>query len=304
MAIQVVPAETLAVSSAEPSGAGGLGDGRRRVLRSLRRNPLGLVGGGLLLIVVLVAVLAPVLAPYPPTQVHFDTPFQRIGTVGFWLGSDDLGRDTMSRVIYGTRASLEVGLLSVALAVVLGVPLGLVSGWWRTLDAFVARLTDLLLAFPFLILAVGLAAIRGPSLTNAALALGIAQVPTMIRVVRAETLRWRSADFVASARAMDASSGWILFRHILPNAASAVIVQATVIMPVAIIGEATLSFLGLGIRPPAPSLGIMLSDAQQYIFRAPSAAVIPGVTIAVICLGFNFFGDALRDALDPTTSSR
>ena len=187
MAIQVVPAETLPASSAEPSGAAGLGDGRRRVLRSLRRNPLGLVGGGLLLIVVLVAVLAPVLAPYPPTQVHFDTPFQRIGTVGFWLGSDDLGRDTMSRVIYGTRASLEVGLLSVALAVVLGVPLGLVSGWWRTLDAFVARLTDLLLAFPFLILAVGLAAIRGPSLTNAALALGIAQVPTMIRVVRAET---------------------------------------------------------------------------------------------------------------------
>nr|WP_198423549.1 ABC transporter permease [Microlunatus antarcticus] len=273
-------------------------------MRSLLRNPLGLVGGGLLLVVVLVAVLAPVLAPYPPSQVHFDTPFQRIGTVGFWLGSDDLGRDTLSRVIYGTRASLEVGVLSVALAMVVGVPLGLVSGWWRTLDAFVSRLTDLLLAFPFLILAVGLAAIRGASLTNAALALGIAQVPTMIRVVRAETLRWRGADFVSSARAMDAGSGWILFRHILPNSASAVIVQATVIMPVAIIGEATLSFLGLGIRPPAPSLGIMLSDAQQYIFRAPSAAVIPGVTIALICLAFNFFGDALRDALDPSTASR
>ena len=210
--------------------------------------------------------------------MHFDTPFQRIGTVGFWLGSDDLGRDTMSRVFYGTRASLEVGLLSVALAVVVGVPLGLVSGWWRTLDAFVARLTDLLLAFPFLILAVGLAAIRGASLTNAALALGIAQVPTMIRVVRAETLRWRGRRLRRRRPGRwTRAARWILFRHILPNAASAVIVQATVIMPVAIIGEATLSFLGLGIRPPAPSLGIMLSDAQQYIFRAPSAAVIPGV---------------------------
>jgi peptide/nickel transport system permease protein len=306
MAIQVVPAEDMAASS-EPADGGkgdGLGSGRGRALRSLRRNPLGLVGAGLLLLVVLVAVLAPVISPYPPTEVHFETPFQRVGTEGFWLGTDDLGRDIMSRVFYGTRASLEVGLLSVALAVVIGVPLGLVSGWWRVLDAFVSRLTDLLLAFPFLILAVGLAAIRGASLTNAALALGIAQVPTMIRVVRAETLRWRGADFVTSAKAMDAGSGWILGRHILPNATSAVIVQATVIMPVAIIGEATLSFLGLGIRPPAPSLGIMLSDAQQYIFRAPAAAIIPGVTIAIICLGFNFFGDALRDALDPTTSSR
>ena len=299
MAVQVV---------ADPTGTGAsevdLGRTRGRVLRSLLRNHMGLVGMGLLLIVVIIALFAPLLAPYPPAEVHFETPFQRVGTEGFWLGTDDLGRDIMSRVFYGTRASLEVGVLSVALAVVVGVPLGLVSGWWRLLDAFVSRLTDLLLAFPFLILAVGLAAVRGPSLTNAALALGIAQVPTMIRVVRAETLRWRSADFVTSARAMDAGSGWILGRHVLPNAASAVIVQATVIMPVAIIGEATLSFLGLGIRPPAPSLGIMLSDAQQYIFRAPAAAVIPGVTIAIICLGFNFFGDALRDALDPTTSSR
>jgi peptide/nickel transport system permease protein len=251
-----------------------------------------------------VALFAPVLAPYPPTQVHFDTPFQRIGTEGFWLGTDDLGRDVMSRVFYGTRASLEVGLLSVALAVVLGTPLGLLSGYWNWLDAIVSRLTDLMLAFPFLIIAVGLAAINGASLTNAAVALGISQVPTMIRVVRAETLRWKEADFVRSARALDASSARIMAQHLLPNTASAIIVQATVIMPVAIIGEATLSFLGLGITPPAPSLGIMLSDAQQYIFRSPAAAVVPGLVIVIICLGFNFFGDALRDALDPTTSSK
>ena len=272
-----------------------LGRVRGRALRQLLRNPLGVVGSVLLLVVVLVAVFAPLLAPYPPTEVHFETPFQRVGTEGFWLGSDDLGRDVMSRIFYGTRASLQVGLLSVALAVVLGTPLGLLSGYWNWLDAVVSRLTDLMLAFPFLIIAVGLAAINGASLTNAAIALGVAQIPTMIRVVRAETLRWKEADFIRSARALDASSLRIMGQHLLPNTASAIIVQATVIMPVAIIGEATLSFLGLGI---------MLSDAQQYIFRAPAAAVIPGLVIVVICLGFNLFGDALRDALDPTTSSK
>jgi len=301
MAVQVV--SEPAVTDPGP-GPVDLGRTRGRALRSLLHNPLGIVGMALLLLVVVVAVFAPLLSPYSPTQVHFDTPFQRVGTKGFWLGTDDLGRDIMSRAFYGTRASLEVGLLSVALAVVVGVPLGLVSGYWRWLDSIVSRLTDLMLAFPFLIIAVGLAAINGASLANAAIALGIAQVPTMIRVIRAETLRWKEADFIRSARAFDAGSVRILGAHILPNATSAIIVQATVIMPVAIIGEATLSFLGLGITPPSPSLGIMLSDAQQYIFRSPAAAIIPGVTIAIICLGFNFFGDALRDALDPTTSSR
>jgi len=270
------------------------------VLRSVLRNPLGLTGGILLLIVVLTAVFAPLLAPYSPTQVHFDTPFQRPLTIGFPLGTDDLGRDVLSRIVYGTRVSLVVGALSVLLAVVVGTPLGLAAGYWGWLDGLVSRLTDLTLAFPFLIIAVGLAAINGPSLANATIALGVSQVPTMVRVVRAETLRFRELEFVLSARSLDASGGRILLTHILPNAASAIIVQATVIMPVAVIGEALLSFLGLGIQPPTPSLGIMLSDAQQYIFRSPTAAVFPGVAVAVICLAFNLFGDALRDALDPT----
>lgn len=279
-----------------------LGAVRGRVWRRLRGNPLGVVGMVLLAVVLIMAIGAPALAPYPPTQVHFDTPFQRIGTIGFWLGSDDLGRDVTSRVLYGTRASLEVGVLSVGLAILIGVPLGLMSGFWRVLDSLISRLTDLMLAFPFLIIAVGLAAINGASLTGAAIALGISQVPTMIRIVRAETLRWKQLDFVASARALDATGPRIMISHILPNALPAVIVQATVIMPVAIIGEATLSFLGLGIRPPAPSLGIMLSDAQQYIYRSPAAAVVPGLMIVIICLAFNLFGDALRDALDPARS--
>lgn len=281
--------------------AGTLGRVRGRVLRKLSHNPMGLVGGALLLMVIVAGVFAPWLAPYPATEVHFSTPFQRPGTVGFALGTDDLGRDVLSRVLYGTRASFEVGVLSVLLAIVVGVPLGLLAGYWRRLDALVSRLADLMLAFPFLVLAVGLAAINGGGLGNAAIALGIANVPTMIRVVRAETLRLKDTDFVLAAHTMDAGAWRILGQHILPNALSAIIVQATVIMPAAVLGEAILSFLGLGIQPPDPSLGIMLSDAQQYLFRTPWPAVFPGIAIALICLGFNLFGDALRDALDPKT---
>jgi len=300
--------EATPVVTADDQGQGGpavdLGRARGQVLRQLVRNPLGIAGGLLLLLVVLTAVLAPLLAPYDPSEVNFDLPFQRAFTEGYPLGTDDLGRDILSRIVYGTRVSLLVGLLSVLLAVLVGTPLGLLAGYWGWVDVIVSRLTDLTLAFPFLIIAVGLAAINGPSVTNAAVALGIAQVPTMVRVVRAETLRFKEQEFVLAARSLDASGPRILLTHILPNAASAVIVQATVIMPVAVIGEALLSFLGLGIQPPTPSLGIMLSDAQQYIFRAPTAAIFPGLAILVICLAFNLFGDALRDALDPTTRKR
>lgn len=295
----------MAVETLPPGTAGaGLGSGRGRILSSLRSNPLGITGGVMLVVVVLAALLAPVLAPYPPTEVHFDTPFQRPLTEGFLLGTDDLGRDVLSRLLFGIQTSLQVGVLSVLLAVVIGTPLGLLAGYSRGFDAVISRLTDVTLAFPFLIIAVGLAAISGPSLGNAAVALGIAQIPTMIRVVRGETLRIKESDFVLGARTMDASPTWIMLRHVLPNATSAIIVQATVIMPVAVIGEALLSFLGLGIQPPTPSLGIMLSDAQQYIFRAPSAAIFPGIAIAAICLAFNLFGDALRDAFDPTNTTR
>jgi peptide/nickel transport system permease protein len=274
-----------------------LGSDRGRVWGQLRRNKLGVAGGVMLLVVLVAGIAAPLIAPYGPAEVHFDTPFQMPGTVGFLLGTDDLGRDILSRTVYGIRVSLVVGVLSVVLAVVVGTPLGLIAGYWRWLDAIVSRLTDVMLAFPFLIIAVALAAISGPSLGNA-------QIPTMIRVVRGETMRIRSTDFVLSARTMDATGLRVIFAHVLPNCVSAIIVQATVIMPVAVIGEALLSFLGLGIQPPTASLGIMLSDAQQYLSNAPFAAVVPGLAIAVICLGFNLVGDALRDALDPTSRER
>ena len=281
-----------------------LGSARGEIWKSLRSSPLGLLGAGMLLVMALLALLAPVIAPYSPTQTHFDAPFQQPLTVGFFLGTDDLGRDILSRALHGTQVSLQVGFLSVAVAIIGGVPLGLLAGYVRWLDGLVSRLTDLLLAFPFLIIAVGLAAINGPSLGNVVIALGIAQIPTMIRVVRGETLRIKATDFVTGAVAMNASSVRIMLRHILPNCASAIIVQATVIMPVAIIGESLLSFLGIGIQPPSPSLGIMLSDAQQYIGRSPTAAIFPGVAIVILCLGFNLFGDALRDALDPSSSKK
>lgn len=291
------------MTATTPSTAA-LGGERHRVLRAVFGNPVGVAGAVLLVLVLGAALLAPVLAPYDPTEVHFATPYQQPGTVGFWFGTDDLGRDIMSRLLYGTRASLQVGLLAVGLAVLVGAPLGLLAGYWRGLDALISRVADVLLAFPFLIVAVGIAAINGASLAGAAIALGLAKIPTMIRVVRAETMRVKELDYVTAARAMDAGPLRILGGHVLPNVASAVIVQATVIMPIAVIGEAVLSFLGLGIQPPDASLGIMLSDAQQYIFRAPYAAIFPGVAIMLICLAFNLFGDALRDALDPATRRR
>lgn len=288
-----------AVTAGVGTGSEGLGSSRGRTLRAFAANRFGLAGAILIGLALLAALGAPLLTPYSPTQVHFETPFQVPRTVGFPLGTDDLGRDILTRVLFGMRASLEVGVLAVVLSLVVGTPLGLLAGFSRPADVVVSRLTDLALAFPFLIIAVGLAAIRGASLTNAAIALGIAHVPQVIRVVRAETLRLENADFVLAARAMNASGLRILATHVLPNAVPALIVQATVIMPAVILGEALLSFLGLGVQPPTPSLGIMLSDAQQYIFRAPYAAVFPGLAIALLCLAFNLFGDALRDALDP-----
>jgi peptide/nickel transport system permease protein len=291
-----------AVVDLPPTGAAA--PRRGRVLRRLLRAPLALTGLIVLVVAVLVALLAPVLAPYPAAQTDFGATFAPPGTAGHLLGTDSLGRDVLSRIIFGTRASLVVGLLSVVLALVVGVPLGLAAGYFRRLDAVISRLTDLVLAFPFLILAVGLAAIRGASLSNAALAIGIAQVPGMIRVTRSETLRLKGLDYVSAAVAEGASDPWIIGRHILPNAVSVLIVQATVAIPAAILGEAVLSFLGLGIQPPAPSLGTMLSEAQRYIARAPWTAVIPGLAIVVITLAFNLFGDGLRDALDPKASRR
>jgi peptide/nickel transport system permease protein len=293
----------MAVAEAITAGTP-LRSNRRKVVRRILRNPLAISGLVVLVIAVIMAVFAPWLAPHEPTQTNLGQAFAPPGTAGHLLGTDDLGRDVLSRIMFGLRASLHVALLAVATSLVVGVPLGLLAGYFRAIDALISRMTDLVLAFPFLILAVGLAAIRGASLGNAAIAIGIAQIPGMIRIVRSETLRLKSLDFVAAAIVEGAGDTWVMGRHILPNAASVVIVQTTVALPAAILGEAVLSFLGLGIQPPAPSLGTMLADAQQFASRAPWAAVMPGVAIMLLTLAFNVVGDSLRDALDPKASRR
>jgi len=292
--------DAIAVAEAPASLGSGLST-RRRIWRRVLRNPLAIVGLVIVCTAVVIAILAPLIAPYPFDKVNFSAPLQP-PSAQHWFGTDSIGRDQLSRAMYGLRASVTVGLLSVVLSLAVGVPLGLIAGFYGFLDPVVSRLTDTLLAFPFLVLAVGLAAILGPSLTTAIVAIGIAQIPGVIRVTRGETLRLRGLDFVAAAIAGGATDLVLLRRHILPNAVNALIVQATVSVPGAIIGEAVLSFLGLGVRPPTPSLGVMLADAQTFIRDGPWMAVLPGITIVVLTLALNLLGDGLRDALDPRES--
>jgi peptide/nickel transport system permease protein len=276
---------------------------RRRRLRRLLRNPLAVVGLVVVGVAILAALLADVISPYPYDKTDFGAVLQP-PSGAHWFGTDELGRDQFSRVVFGLRASVAVGAMSVVLAMIVGVPLGLFAGYYRWFDPLVSRIADTMLAFPFLVLAVGLAAILGPSLATATIAIGISQVPTVIRVTRSETLRLRGLDFVAAAIADGASDPVVLGRHILPNAVNTLIVQATVIAPIAIIGEAVLSFLGLGVRPPTASLGVMLSSAQPFFRDGPWMAVFPGIAIVVLTLALNLLGDGTRDAFDPKESRR
>ncbi|MFF1562648.1 ABC transporter permease [Streptomyces sp. NPDC058293] len=273
-------------------------------LRALRKNRLAMTGGVIAGVFVLAALLAPLVAPYDPAQPDFGNVLAAPDW-SHWLGTDDLGRDQLSRVVFGARASMQVGVLAVILAFVVGVPLGLLAGYYgKVADSVVSRVTDTMLAFPFLVLAVGLAAVLGPSLTNATIAIGISQIPAVIRITRAETLRLKHVDYVGAAVANGGGDGTVLFRHILPNATSALVVQATVGIPAAIIGEALLSFLGLGVQPPEPSLGVMLSSAQAFLAPAPWMAVFPGLAVVAATLAFNLLGDGLRDVLDPRGATR
>jgi peptide/nickel transport system permease protein len=275
---------------------------RRRLLRRrFLRRPLAIGGLVVALAFVLAAIFAPLVAPYDPSATDFDAILARPSSE-HWLGTDELGRDIFSRIVYGARASIQAGVLATLLAMAIAVPIGLIAGYYRGwIDPVISRVTDVLLAFPFLILAVGLAAILGPSLTNATLALGIAAAPALIRVARGETLALREEDYVRAAIANGAGDATILGRHVVPNMASTLLVQATVLIPAAIIGEAALSFLGLGVQPPTPSWGVMLSSAQSYITDAPRLAVYPGLAIFLCSLSFNLLGDGLRDVLDPKT---
>jgi peptide/nickel transport system permease protein len=275
---------------------------RRRIYRRrFLRRPAAVASLVIVVGAILAAVFARWVAPYSPDQTDFDALLASPSREHL-LGTDDLGRDTLSRIIWGARASIQAGFFATVLAMAVAVPIGLIGGYYRGwLDTAIARVTDVLLAFPFLILAVGLAAIFGPSLLNATLALGIAAVPPLIRVARGEVLALREEDYVRAAVANGANDAVIIGRHIVPNMASTLLVQATLTIPAAIIGEAVLSFLGLGVQPPTPSWGVMLNAAQPYLNEAPSLAVYPGLAIVIIALAFNLLGDGLRDVLDPKT---
>ena len=274
---------------------------RRIVRRRFMRRPLAVAGFAVATAFVLAAILAPWIAPYGPGETDFNA-LLAPPSAQHLLGTDELGRDVLSRIIWGSRASIEAGVMATLLAMLVAVPIGILGGYYRgKVDAVIARVTDVLHAFPFLIVAVGLAAILGPSLTNATIALGIGAAPALIRIARGETLALREEDYVRAAVANGASDGRIIVRHVLPNMSSTLIVQATVLIPAAIIGEAVLSFLGLGVQPPTPSWGVMLADAQSYLSEAPRLAIFPGLAIFFCSLSFNLLGDGLRDALDPRT---
>lgn len=267
--------------------------------RRLRKNRLAVIGGVLLLGFVVTAILAPLLSPYDPLAQDL---YNRLlpPSIDHPFGTDDFGRDILSRVIYGSRVSLRIGVVAVVIALALGTGIGLVAGYaGGVLDQVLMRFMDLLLAFPSILLAIGIVAILGPGLENAMLAVGLVAVPQYARLVRASTLSVREMDYVQASRALGAGHTRILLVAILPNCLAPLIVQATLGLATAILDAAGLSFLGLGAQPPIPEWGAMLSNGRELIVRAPWVLFFPGIAIFLTVLAFNLFGDGLRDALDP-----
>ena len=271
---------------------------RRALRRLLRRN--GAVAGFVVIAVfVVLALFAPLIAPYDPIATSW-TLVRKAPSAMHWFGTDELGRDVLARVVYGARASLLAGAIAVAIALGVGVPLGLLAGYrGGVIDALISRITDAMLACPFLILAIALAAFLGPSLGNAMIAIGVTTTPIFVRLTRGQTMSVKADDYVEAARAMGNPRWRIALVHILPNIMPALLVQATLSIAAAIIAEAALSFLGLGQQPPAPSWGSMLNAAQRFLTNAPWMAIWPGLAIFLVVLSFNLVGDGLRDALDP-----
>jgi peptide/nickel transport system permease protein len=270
-----------------------------RAWRRLLKRKSAVFGLVVIVLFVLVAVLAPLIVPYDPTQQTW-TAIRKPPSWQHWFGTDESGRDLFSRVVFGARASLLAGVVSVSIALGLGVPIGLLAGYGgRWTDAIIGRITDAMLACPFLILAIALAAFLGPSLQNAMIAIGVTATPIFVRLTRGQVMAVKVEDYVEAARAVGNPAVRIAVKHILPNILPALIVQATISIAAAIIAEASLSFLGLGQQPPAPSWGSMLNTAQRFLTNAPWMAIWPGLAIFLAVLSFNILGDGLRDALDP-----
>lgn len=275
----------------------------KSTVRRFRKTRLALLGGTLCTLVVVVAVFAPVLVPYEPNQTDIMNALQP-PSLEHWLGTDELGRDVLSRVFFGSRVSLLVGLVSVGAALVLGVTLGMLAGYlggW--LDNVIMRVMDSILAFPGLILALAIAAVLGTGLTAPMIAIAVVNVPGFARLTRGQVLSVRENEFILAARTVGSGAGRIMLRHVLPNITAPLIIQTSLSIAFAILAEASLSFLGLGIPPPDPSWGRMVSEGRQFLRDASWMAFGPGFSILITVMGLNFVGDALRDFFDPRLRS-
>ncbi len=267
--------------------------------KKLRKNRAAMVGGILILFFIFVAIIGPFLAPFDPTTQN-----QMNKLVGpsseHWFGTDHQGRDIFSRLIHGMSITLFIGFTSVIIGAFFGVFLGLVSGYYgKRVDAVIMRSMDVLLAFPGILLALAIVSVLGGNLTNVIIAVGIFAIPSFARIVRGSVLSVKKLEYVDAVKALGASDVRIIFKHILPNVMSPIIVQATLYMAAAILTASGLSFLGMGAQPPTPEWGAMLSAGRSYMFDAPHVAFFPGIAIVIVVLAFNIFGDGLRDALDP-----
>ena len=268
-----------------------------RLVRGWRLTAI--VGGTIVVGCVLVALFAPLIAPHDPIEI-FSGQLRKPPSQRFLMGTDEVGRDILSRVMYGARVSLRVGLISVGIAAACGSALGLVAGYaggWT--DALVMRLVDIMLAFPGILLAIAIVAVLGPGIDNVMIAVGIEAIPVYVRTVRASTLSVKQNEFVLAAHAIGTPAGGIIWRHILPNVAAPIIVLATLGVGIAILTSAGLSFIGLGAQPPTPEWGSMLATGRTYVRDAPWIAAFPGLAIVIVVLGLNLLGDALREAFDP-----
>ncbi|MFZ0391715.1 MAG: nickel transporter permease [Calditrichia bacterium] len=271
----------------------------RYIIKRILQNPLGIAGLVIVCTAVFVAVFANFIAPYDPYEQQIAEAL-RGPSPGHWLGQDDLGRDILSRIIYGTRISLTVGFITVGVSAFLGILVGAVSGYFGGwIDELLMRLTDIMLAFPGILLAIAIMAILGPSLNNVIIALCIVGWKGYARLVRGEILKEKEMEYVQAGKALGFSNRRLIFNHLIPNTLNPVLVMATLGIASMIISEAGLSFLGLGTQPPIPSWGAMLAEGRQYLLQAYHLTTFPGLAIVILVLGFSFLGDALRDALDP-----
>lgn len=271
----------------------------RNFFEKFFENKVAVVGATIVIIYIIVALFAPLLAPYDPYEINLENKLQSPNG-DHWMGTDDKGRDVMSRIIYGSRLSMGIGFAAVIFGAFFGIIMGMIAGYYGGLvDSILSRMLDVMLAFPGILLALAIISALGPSLLNVTFAVGVFSIPLFARIARGSTMEVRNLEYIDAIRSLGANDGIIIFRHIFPNILSPLIIQGTLRLATAILSAAGLSFLGLGAQPPSSEWGTMLSNGRDFLFSAPHVAIFPGLAIAFLVMGFNLFGDGLRDTLDP-----